>query len=572
MRYINVRKVNCKNCYKCLKNCVVKSIKFSNYKVSVIEDKCVLCGQCIMVCPQRAKYVDNDISNIMELVYNTNVKTVLSIDPSYVVAFGDNYKKVFCVLKKLGFDFIEETSVGAVHVTSEYKRLIEENKMKNIITSNCPSTNMLITKYYPDLLDMLAPIMSPVLIHGKIIKENMGKDTKVIYSGPCLSKIKEIYDNSEYIDGVITFKQLAKLINGELLRNRDSESNEFFVESPYSSVYSISNGVVYDIKKRFRQNDFTNKILEYDVLSVSGLKNVKDILEEIRQGNINKTFIEISSCNGGCINGPLMPHNKMGSYSGRLKLKNNAGNIDFDKRTSEYNFTRKFIPEPIFKDMPTEGEIKKILSQIGKYTKSQELNCGSCGYPTCREKAIAVYQGKAELHMCLPYMTDINQTLANVTLTIMPDYIIAVDENMFIKEFNVAAQKLFKVSRNEALNKPLFEFVDTTDFEYVIKNQQTITDKKVKYDKLGIITSQTIIYSGEYTMAIAIIKDITQEEVKRDLVYNLKLESVEMAQKVIDKQMTVAQQIASLLGETTAETKVTLNKLKNLIENEGSYK
>jgi PAS domain S-box-containing protein len=216
-------------------------------------------------------------------------------------------------------------------------------------------------------------------------------------------------------------------------------------------------------------------------------------------------------------------------------------------------------------DIPSEETIRAILTQIGKSSRAQELNCGSCGYPTCREKAIAVYQNKAELNMCMPYMTDISQAMANVTLSVTPNYIIAVDADMHIREFNVAAQKLFGITRNEALNKRLSEFIETADFEQVITNKSSIYDKKVRYDDLGIVTEQTIVYSADRNMAIAIIKDVTAEEAELKSLMQIKLESVEMAQKVIDKQMVVAQQIASLLGETTAETKVTLNRLKNLI-------
>lgn len=168
----------------------------------------------------------------------------------------------------------------------------------------------------------------------------------------------------------------------------------------------------------------------------------------------------------------------------------------------------------------------------------------------------------------MPYMTDINQALSSVTLDLTPNYIIAVDNNMVIKEFNRAAQKLFGVTRLQALNKPLSNFINPVDFQQVIANQSNIYNKKVSYTEYGIITEQTIVYSEEKNMAIAIINDITREEEMKKAVHRRKLDSVEMAQKVIDKQMVVAQQIASLLGETTAETKVTLNKLKDLIDSE----
>ena len=569
MKYIRVRKANCKNCYKCLKNCEIKSIKYEDEKVDVLDDQCVLCGKCITTCPQQAKKVDNDLVKVREYINEPNTKTFVSLAPSYVAAFGDNHNKIAAGLKRLGFDYVEETSIGASYVTREYKRLIQEGDMESIISTCCPSVNMLIQKYYPQLTEYMAPVLSPVLVHAKMIKEEYGQDVKVIFIGPCLSKIKEIDDSNGLADGSMSFEQLWNWFENEKVNIEDLEEEGFNDKSSYSRIYPIADGILFDLKK-MQAEDSTEKMGKYDLLSVSGLANVKEVLEEIASGRVKNVFIEANSCVGGCVNGPLMPENRGNLCKNRLEVKRYADSADVCHNTLAADISQEFKPEPIQNDVPTDDEIRKILSQIGKYSKEQELNCGSCGYPTCRDKAIAVYQKKAELYMCLPYMTDINQTMANVTLSLTPNYIIAVDENMLIKEFNVAAQKLFKISRNKALNRELTEFIDTADFEAVIKNQCTINDKKVKYDDLGIVTEQTIVYSEERNMAIGILKDVTDEEKNRESAYNMKLESVDMAQKVIDKQMTVAQQIASLLGETTAETKVTLNKLKNLIVNEGS--
>lgn len=570
MKYIKVKKANCKNCYRCLKNCIVKSIKFENNKVNVIDELCILCGKCVLTCPQKAKQVNNDLLKIKEFINDKNIKTIASVAPSYITAFGDNYKKVVSILKKLGFDGAEETSIGAYYITNEYKNLIKQKKMKNIITSCCPTVNIFVQKYYPEILDCLAPIISPALAHGKLIKKYYGENTKVIFIGPCLSKIKEAHDNSQYLDGVISFSQILKWIENDNINIDKLEENEFDKKSSYSRIYPISDGIIFDIKKLFELHNFSNNINGYDLLSVSGLKDIKELFEEIKEGNIKNSFIEVNACSGGCINGPLMPEKRYPLFKSKISVKNYAECAEQNYNIIQEDFKIKYNAIPIKNEIPNEQEIRKILIKTGKYTKDEELNCGSCGYPTCREKAIAVYQKKAELYMCLPYITDINQTMSNVTLTITPDYIIAVDENMFIKEFNLSAQKLFKVSRNDVINTPLYELIDTNDFEAVIKNKSNIYNKKIKYDDLNIITSQTIIYSQEHNIAIGFIKDITNEEKKKDLIYKYKLDTAEMAQKVIDKQMMVSQQIASLMGETTAETKITLNKLKELVINEGS--
>ena len=188
MSYISVKSLNCKNCYKCLKYCTVKSIKYRNDKVEVIDEKCILCGECINICPQEAKKVISDIDKVKELVTNKNVKKIVSIAPSYISAYP-NKNKLVSGLLKLGFDGVEETAVGAAYVTEEYKKLINKMEMDNILTSCCPTINLMISKYYPELINNLAPVLSPVLVHGKLIKEKYGPETSVIFIGPCLSKI-----------------------------------------------------------------------------------------------------------------------------------------------------------------------------------------------------------------------------------------------------------------------------------------------------------------------------------------------------------------------------------------------
>ena len=567
MKYIRESKTNCKKCYRCLKNCAVKSIKFEGENVSVIDEQCILCGLCITSCPQYAKHARQDLIKVLEFIDNPKFTTVVSLAPSYVSAFGKNYKKIINALKILGFDDVEETAIGAQYVTREYIRLIKDEKMKNIITTSCSSVSMLVGKYYPELTNMLAPVLSPVLAHGKIIKEKYGPNTKVIFVGPCLSKTKEIDDNPQYVDGAVSFSSLSEWLKTREI-NIERLPDEDFYNTPFSSIYPIFEGIAIDIKKKLNISEFCGKIGKYDILSVSGIKELRQMLEDIRSGKLHNVFIEANICRGGCINGPLMPDNKKLSVADRISIVEYAkkGNIQFDE---EYrNFEKTFEEENIENNMPSEEEIKEILRKIGKDEEIKQLNCGSCGYPTCREKAIAVYQKKADLYMCLPYMNDINQIMASTILSVTPNYIIAVDENLLIKEFNVSAQKLFKISRSDAVSKPLSDFINPVDFEYVIKTKKNIHDKKVKYDDLGIITKQEIIYTPKNNMAIGIIYDITDEEKYNEMNYALKMETVLMAQKVIDKQMIVAQQIASLLGETTAETKVTLNRIKRLMEDE----
>ncbi len=560
MGLIDVKEANCKNCYRCLKGCLVKSLKYQNNKVEVIEQQCVLCGHCIVACEQKAKILVNDVDRVKRMAKDPDCKTVVSLAPSFIAAYGlENQGKVVAALKRLGFDYVEETSIGAYYVTLAYRKMVEEQKRDVILTTCCPTVNLYVTKYFPNLTHVLAPAVSPMVAHGQLIKKHYGPDTKVIFVGPCVSKLDES-DKSPDVDGALTFGQVNEWMEQEGIFLEAQDPEPFDRHSNYSRIYPIQEGIVRDLQRTAPKND------RYDYLSVSGLKNVKDLLGEIQSGQIHDCFIEVNACNDGCINGPMMPTHHKKVHSGRLQVQQYAGKAtaELEPEVPE-SIYKTFTPEAVKSEIPGHDTIRSILAQIGKPTEEQELNCGSCGYPTCKDKAIAVYQGKAQLYMCMPYMYDISQTLANVTLSATPNYIIAVDETMKIKEFNLAAQELFQVSRSEALQKYLFDFIDPSDFEEVIRTKQSIYNKKVRYDDLGISTEQTIVYVQDQNLAIGIFQDITKEEKASEQAYQRKLNSVEMAQKVIDKQMVVAQEIASLLGETTAETKVTLNNLKRLI-------
>ena len=572
MAYISVKKANCKNCYKCLKYCDVKSISYIDDRVEVIEDQCILCGHCVNICPQKAKTVLNDPARVLDYLQDPRVKTVASLAPSFAGVYGEkNRARLVSALYKLGFDRVEETAVGAREVTARYRRLMQEAEMPVILTTCCPTVNMLITKYYPALIPMMAPVVSPVLAHGRMIKERMGKDTRVVFVGPCLSKIKEIDDHPESADGVLSFRMLDRLLSDrgisiELETERETES-----PAAFSRIYPIPEGILRDVR---RQEEASGEASDgYQKMSVCGLNNVMAFLKELEAGMDTEgpLFVELNACEGGCVGGPLIADERRAAYRGRLAVDSFAADAEAVLPEEVVpGLSLDFLPDQPRTDIPDEATIRRILSEIGKPTPDKELNCGSCGYNTCRDKAIAVYQGKAELYMCLPYINDLSQSLSSVSLSVTPNMVLAVDRELRIIEINLAAQKAFGVSRQQALKAGLYEYMDPADFEEIFQTHRNIVDKKVKLETLSMVAKQTLIYVEEQDLVMAFYQDITDEEKRKEARYRARLESAEMAQKVIEKQMIAAQEIASLLGETTAETKVTLNNLKGLIMSEGT--
>ncbi|WP_455714135.1 [Fe-Fe] hydrogenase large subunit C-terminal domain-containing protein [Anaerosporobacter sp.] len=573
MNVIGFKEAKCKNCYKCVRTCEVKAIQVKNEQAQIMNDMCILCGHCLEACPQNAKTFISDLEKVKDYIAD-GYKTVISIAPSYVgIMKYHSTGQIVTALKKLGFYQVRETAEGAVYVTNEYERLIREGKMRNIITTSCPSANDLIEIYYPSLVGEMAPVVSPMIAHGKMIREVLGEEVKVVFLGPCMAKKREAEGDERtrgYIDAVINFEEIEEWLANEGIHIKDLEPREFDNSNPaVNRLYPISSGIISSVIAMEEGVD----VKQYRKFYVHGIKNCMELFASMERGEVEGCFIEANICNGGCIKGTAVNRDDISRFKVKLDMeesikKEPPKQKEFHSMSIE-SLAKSFKNRAPEESMPSEEELKKILKKTGKVKKDQELNCGACGYPTCRDKAIAVYQGKAELTMCIPYMHEKAQSMANIVLDTTPNIIIVVDADMRIVEFSGAATKYFHVTRAEALNRYLYEFIDHTDFEEVMLTHKNIYGKKVDYSDRKLFTLQNIVYIEELNNVLGIFQDVTRDEEKKQQTYRVKVETIEMAQRVIDKQMLVAQQIAGLLGETTAETKVTLTKLRDTILNDG---
>lgn len=565
MGTIQFRKANCKNCYKCIRSCPVKAIAFRNDQAEIIEGDCMLCGNCLKACPQNAKTVKNDIETVKSFIRKKE-KVYVSLAPSFISVYGKNDGKwLFSALKKLGCTYVEETATGAAEVSRQYEKLMEAGKMKNIITSACASIIFLIEKHYPELIDQLAPVVSPMIAHAKMLRQTYGRRIRVVFIGPCLSKKDECNDfqNNGEVDAVLTFEELEEWLESEGVSEKDDFAGEIKAHDDMTArIYPAPGGILKTIGGKYKKM--------YKCISVDGVDSCIDLLESIKAGGIEKYFIEMNSCKGGCIGGPCMKANTGGFLKARERLieyyRKNAGSAGLIMDVSDsVDFGKKFIDRSKKNNLPSESAIQAILNSIGKYTRDKELNCGACGYQTCRDKAIAVYNGRAQLYMCLPYMRERAESISNLIINTTPNAIFALDSELNIQETNMAARKIFSLGQEDVTGRHIFELLECEDFNTVLEERSNIYDKKYTYDRYGITAEQSIIFIPEQNVIVVIVRDITQEEERRRLAHEIRAENADLAQKVIEKQMRVAQEIASLLGETTAETKVALTKLKKSI-------
>lgn len=552
-KFLQLKKSNCKNCYKCIRNCPVKSIKFADGQANIIPAECILCGRCFVNCPQDAKQIRDDVPRVKEMIASGK-KVIASVAPSFIAEFPlMDFAAMKSALLKLGFADAQETAIGATIVKTEYEKMIASGKHDVIISSCCHSVNALIQKYYPSVLPYLADVLSPMLAHCRVIKEE-NPGACAVFIGPCISKKEEAELYGE-CDVALTYEELEAWMNeaGVVPAGDSTEPDE----GKRGRFFPIKGGI---IKSMHTENT------GFTYLAVDGVQNCIAAIKEIESGALKNCFIEMNACEGACINGPAISHHHKPLLSGEVKVVAFAGDDEF--RVAMPIDTFKNIPYiGTHEKIPGEAAIKEILAKMGKTSPEQELNCGSCGYPTCREKAIAVYQGKADLSMCLPFLKEKAETFSGYVINNTPNAIFVLDENLCVQQINKAGCALFNLKTpSDILGSPIVRLVNPADYLGVMTSGVPIKEKKHYLAEYKKYVAETIVYDHEYHIVFSIMRDITSEEERQSERSELCNKTVAITNEVIEKQMRVVQEIASLLGETTAETKIALTQLKDALQ------
>ena len=555
---LTLKKSNCKNCYKCIRNCPVKAIRFSGNQAHIIGNECILCGQCFVVCPQNAKQIVNETEKVKVLL-QSDEPVIVSLAPSFVANYeGVGINAMREALQKLGFYEVEETAIGATIVKNEYERMLKEDERDIIISSCCHSINLLIQKYFPAELEYLADVMSPMQAHCMDIKKRFPK-AKTVFIGPCVAKKDEAEHYEGIVDAVLTFEELTNWMNEESIElKKDMDSND----QSRARFFPTTGGIL----KTMAQD-----APDYTYMALDGIENCVDALRDIESGKIHKCFIEMSACVGSCIGGPVMEkYHRTAPVKDFITIANYAGEKDFEvTQPDNMELKKQFMYIEHRLPLPSETEIYNVLRQMGKFRSSDELNCGSCGYNTCREKAIAVFQGKAEISMCLPFLKDKAESFSDTIVKNTPNGIIVLNEELEVQQINDSARRMMNIrSSSDILGDYIVRIMDPKDFIEVKNTGKDIRDKKVYLAEYKRYVEQSVLYDKDLHLLIAIMRDITGEQLERDKKENITRKTVEVADKVVDKQMRIVQEIASLLGETAAETKIALAKLKESIQDE----
>ncbi|MEN3185669.1 MAG: [Fe-Fe] hydrogenase large subunit C-terminal domain-containing protein [Atribacterota bacterium] len=567
MGIISTVRTSCRDCYKCVRHCPVKAIRISFGHAEVVDERCIQDGRCVLVCPQGAKKVENDTQKVKALL-QSGERVIASLAPSFVAAFTDiRPGQVVSALKKLGFTGVRETAEGAEWVAGEHARILKEGRV-NLISSSCPAINNLICRYFPEQIENLAPVVSPMVAHARLLrKEN--PENRVVFIGPCIAKKGEIeeVEVAGEVEVALTFEELKEWFQEANLDLSVLPEEEFDSSSvEWGRSFPVEGGLL-------RSASLSTDLLSSDLIVITGVERAKQFLRELQEGKVHFRLIEMMACEGGCIDGPVL-RSSLSFYERRNRViaytTGHHGKVLATPQTvlDPPSFVRNFLPQPVMNPPVPEEEMRRILSLTGKFSPQDELNCGACGYDTCREKAAAVYYGMAEAEMCIPFMRAKAESFSSFLIAVTPNGIVLLDENLRIVDINPALRKMLELTGKLVIGKRIDEFLDPSPFVEVLRTKKAVA-KEFHYPQYhDLFTQVSVFYLEKPQLLMGVFVDLTKEKEREELMERMREKTLEKAQQVINNQMRVAQEIASLLGETTAETKVLLGKLMKILRGE----
>ncbi len=546
----------CHDCYKCIRECPVKAIKIEKGHASVIPEKCIACGNCVKACPSNAKRVRCDIDKAQALI-RAQKDVYVSLAPSWRASFENSAEKMIALLKQLGFKDVSETALGAQEVSIKTAQMLNNAEKGLFISSACPVIVDYIRQYMPEFTKYITPIGSPLMTHAKMLKETFGKDIAIVFIGPCIGKKNEV-TYSGLFDVALTFEELRMWFNEEIIditKVARDKKFKFVPESAYEgTLYPIDGGMNQTIRKSGINDNV-------QLLEVCGLSALRRSLKNLKPEQLDKTiFIEALACEGGCVGGPCISSEKAGitMVSDILTKEKKRDKIPAEpKVVVDYNVEPKVI---VNSDYPLE-EILKTLKKIGKHTIDDELNCGGCGYATCRDLAKALLDGDAETSMCVSYMRKIAMRKAAAMIRCMPSAIVMVDNNLKILEANDSFMRMFtgdmyevfKARPDGLTGAALDRIVDFADlFKTILKTGKDL--HKERYNVKGRLYDISAFTIEENEIVGAVITDVTSAETNREKIS-------QKAHEVISKNISIVQEIACLLGEHMVETETLLSSI-----------
>ncbi|MCL0090288.1 4Fe-4S binding protein [Dehalococcoidia bacterium] len=564
MGVVSTNPARCQDCYRCVRTCPVKAIRVMGAQAEVVDELCIVCASCVRACPQQAKISRDDLP-VVKVALADGRRMIASVAPSAPAYFEmASFAQMEQFLSGLGFTAAGETAFGAEMVGQAHDELVEQEvELRPMITSSCPVVVSMVEKYYPDILPHLAPIVSPMIAHGRYLRRRYGDDAFIVFIGPCIAKKGEIMERavSGTVDAAITFTELEKWAQETGAAFPAVRMEEEPVQRVCARLFPIEGGLV-------GTGHMDTDILAGDIVIASGIEACRNVMEGIRSGALEARLVELMSCEGGCINGPALmdqgsvalARQRVIAYATRCQPQPLPTRNEWPQLERVYHDYSR--PTPEF----TEEQIQEVLHRVEKYSPEDVLNCGACGYDSCRQKAAAVLSGMAEATMCIPYMRTRAESLTNVVMDVTPNAVLILDNTLHVQDISLTAERMFNCHRSVVRGKPLRELIPIADdFLAVRDTGQPMLNKIVRL-RDDLTVDQSIVPVGGENLMVTVLRDVTESEQQREEMERIRAETLHRTQEVINKQMRVAHEIAGLLGETTAETKTLLTRLARLMQ------
>jgi iron only hydrogenase large subunit-like protein len=543
----------CQDCYKCIRGCPVKAIKVEGGYASIEENRCVFCGQCVEMCPNGAKKVRDDCHRVERLL-KTGQHVAVSLAPSFVSEFpGVTAAQMIAALRCLGFSAVSETALGAEEVSARLRMLLASEDKAVWISSACPVVVEYIRKYRPACTSTLTPLLSPMLSHARLLRRELADDIRVVFIGPCIAKKREADTHADLIDAALTFEDLREWMKRAGIKPEeiDAPPDSVFVprQAGTGALYPVEGGMVRSLRAKGASAQF---------MSFSGLGSVVRALEGIEEFHSpSPLFLELLACEGGCINGP-----KTSQFVGTVRRRHRVlryarpGEAGGD---STLALSEGYAAAPPPGAPAAESQIREVLRAVGKHSPQDELNCGGCGYDSCRAFATAFLMGRAERRMCVTYMRKLAEKKTYALMQKMPSAVVLVDENLRILECNPSFVRFFaRAGEGEPQprgleGQPLDSLVPFYNlFETVLQTGEEIPGKDIRFR--GSVFHVTIFSVEKNAVVGGIFRDETQPAVHKEQI-------IDRARQVIEKNLHTVQQIAYLLGENAADSEIALNSI-----------
>ncbi|MCU0873819.1 MAG: 4Fe-4S binding protein [Pirellulaceae bacterium] len=560
-------KARCRDCYRCVRFCPVKAIRMHHGQASIDAERCVACGTCVRECPQQAKAFRNDLDRAKRLFAEPG-RVACSLAPSFAAAFpGWQRSRLPSALRRLGFDYVGETAIGAYHVAQATAQCVAAAPRNDHVCTACPAVVRFVETYRPHLLGTLVPVVSPMVAHGRHIRRTQGQDYRVVFIGPCVAKKAEAERDevADSVDVVLTFAELVQWLKEAPIDLSTCEESDFD-EAPAGDarLFALEGGAV-------RTSGIAADLLDRSVLAISGFENIDQILEELQAGPKGR-IVEPLFCPRGCVNGPAM-HDDRNTFGRREDVLDYAathpgcradGAAMSPEAVLDLHSTFK-TNKPRSERPISEQRIQAALERIGKTGPQDLLNCGACGYAGCREKAIAVVQGLAEPEMCMPYTRRLAEQRVDRIIETSPNGILILDDRLRILSMNPSFRGFFMCS-DAVCGQSISCLMDPEPFERLAAGQEKQIELTVDHKNYHVVCHQILYRMPEEDQYVGIFVNVTKSRANERELNRIRGQTVMQAQELLEQQIRMAETIATCLGENTARGEALLRRLVQMTE------